>query len=128
MRSSLLVFAVVAATLLATAAPVSAHHAWRVDRSRLVTVKGSVTSFAFSNPHVQVYFDVQDANGGAEKWSAGGASPNRLSRSGWTRDTLKPGDEISVNGYRARDGSNILRFESVALAADGQPIGGYRSR
>ena len=128
MRARRLAFAVVAASLLATAAPLSAHHAWRVDRSRLVTIKGSVTSFAFSNPHVHVYFDVKDANGSVEKWSAGGASPNRLSRSGWTRDTLKPGDEISVNGYPARDGSYVLRFESVALAADGQPIGGYRSR
>ena len=127
MRARRLAFAVVAAGLLATAAPISAHHNWRVDRTRLVTVKGSVTSFAFSNPHVQIYFDVKDANSSIEKWSAGGASPNRLSRSGWTRDTLKPGDEVTVNGYRARDGSNVLRFESVALA-DGQPIGGYRSR
>jgi len=127
MRARRLAFAVVAASLLAAAAPISAHHNWRVDRTRLVTVKGSVTSFAFSNPHVQIYFDVKDADGNIENWSAGGASPNRLSRSGWTRDTLKPGDEVTVNGYRARDGSNVLRFESVALA-DGQPIGGYRSR
>jgi hypothetical protein len=76
---------------------------------------------------VQIYFDVKDANGNIEKWSAGGASPNRLSRSGWTRETLQPGDEVTVNGYRARNGSTVMRFESVALA-DGQPIGGYRDR
>jgi len=127
MRTNLLAFALVAAGFLATASPISAHHAWQVDRSRLVTLKGAVTSFAFSNPHVQIYFDVKDANGNIENWSAGGASPNRLSRSGWTRDTLKPGDDITVSGYRSRNGSNVLRFDSVALA-DGAAIGGYRGR
>ena len=127
MRITLLIVAVVAAGLLATASPMSAHHAWQLDRSRLLNVKGTVTSFAFSNPHVQIYFDVKDANGNIENWSAGGASPNRLSRSGWTRETLKPGDEVAVTGYRSRNGSNVLRFDSVALA-DGQPIGGYRAR
>jgi len=126
-RITLLIVAVVAAGLLATASPMSAHHAWQLDRSRLLNVKGTVTSFAFSNPHVQIYFDVKDANGNIENWSAGGASPNRLSRSGWTRETLKPGDEVAVTGYRSRNGSNVLRFDSVALA-DGQPIGGYRAR
>jgi hypothetical protein len=113
--------------LLATAGPIAAHHSWQLDRSRLLNLKGTVTSFAFSNPHVQVYFDVKDADGNIEKWSAGGGSPNRLSRSGWTRDTLKPGDEVTVTGYRSRNGTNILRFDSVALG-DGQPIGGYRGR
>ena len=127
MRTNLLAFAVVAAALLATASPISAHHAWQLDRSRLATLKGTVTSFAFSNPHVQIYFEVKDDQGNIEKWVAGGASPNRLSRSGWTRDTLKPGDSITATGYRARDGSNLLRFDSVALA-DGLAIGGYRGR
>jgi hypothetical protein len=127
MRVNLLAFAVVAAGLLAMASPATAHHAWRLDRSRLLNLKGTVTSFAFSNPHVQIYFDVQDANGNIENWSAGGASPNRLSRSGWTRETLKPGEEVTVTGHRSSNGSNVLRFDSVALA-DGQPIGGYRAR
>jgi hypothetical protein len=125
MKNKLLAIAAVAVGLWA-AVPIAAHHAWRVDRSRLVTIKGTVTNFAFSNPHVQIYFDARDDQA-LQKWSAGGASPNRLSRSGWNRDTLKPGDEITVSGYRAQDGSNVLRFESVALA-DGQPIGGYRGR
>jgi hypothetical protein len=127
MRSKRLVVALVAMGLLAAASPMTAHHAWQVDRMRVVTLKGTVTSFAFSNPHVQIYFDVKDANGNIEKWSAGGASPNRLSRSGWNRETLKPGDEMTVTGHRARDGSNVLRFNSVALD-DGQPIGGYQNR
>jgi hypothetical protein len=127
MRTNLLAFAVVAAALLATPSPISAHHAWQLDRSRVLTLKGTVTSFAFSTPHVQIYFEVKDDQGNIEKWVAGGASPNRLSRSGWTRDTLKPGDSITVTGYRARDGSNLLRFDSVALA-DGSAIGGYRGR
>jgi hypothetical protein len=101
-----------------------AHHNWNVDRSRTVTVMGIVTSFSFSNPHVQVYFDVADDAGNVAKWSAGGSSPNRLSRSGWTRETFKAGDEIIVTGHRARDGSNVMRFESIAFS-DGKPVGGY---
>ena len=127
MRSKRVVLTLVAMGLLAAARPMTAHHSWQVDRARVVALKGTVTSFAFSNPHVQIYFDVRDANGNFEKWSAGGASPNRLSRSSWNRDTLKPGDEITVTGHRARDGSNVLRFNSVALG-DGQPIGGYQNR
>ena len=125
MRTNLLVLVLVAAILLATAGPMAAHHAWQLDRSRLLNLKGTVTSFAFSNPHVQIYFDVKDADGNIEKWTAGGASPNRLSRSGWTRETLKPGDEVTVAGYRSRNGTSVVRFDSVALG-DGQPIGGYQ--
>jgi len=125
MRTRHLALAMVAAGLLATAPSISAHHSWQLDRARLLTLKGTVTSFAFSNPHVQVYFEVKDDKGNVEKWAAGGPSPNRLSRSGWTRDTLKPGDQITAIGYRNRDGSNVLRFDTVALAT-GQVIGGYR--
>lgn len=125
MKKNLLVLAAVVAGLLATASPISAHHSWQLDRAHLLTLKGTVTSFAFSNPHVQIYFEVKDDQGNVAKWAAGGPSPNRLSRSGWTRDTFKPGDEITAVGYRNRDGSNILRFDTVALA-NGQVIGGYR--
>ena len=125
MRTKLLVFAMVAATLLVIARPIFAHHSWQLDRARELRLKGTVTSFAFSNPHVQIYFDVKDDKGNVEKWTAGGPSPNRLSRGGWTRDTIKPGDQITAIGYRNRDGSTVLRFDSVLLA-DGKEIGGYR--
>jgi hypothetical protein len=112
---------------LAIPVSISAHHSWQLDRARLLTLRGTVTSFAFANPHVQIYFDVKDDQGNVENWTAGGPSPNRLARSGWTRDTLKPGDEITAVGYRNRNGSNVLRFDHVTMA-NGQVIGGYRNR
>ena len=96
MRSNRLVLILVAMGFLAAAGPMAAHHSWQVDRTKMVTVKGTVASFSLSNPHVQIQFDVKDADGNIAKWSAGGGSPSRLSRSGWNRDTLKPGDEIAV--------------------------------
>jgi hypothetical protein len=127
MRRKRLVFSLLVGGLLAALMPAYAHHSWRVDRSRSVTVKGIVTRFAFSSPHVEIFFDVKDASGNIEKWEAGGANPRRLTQSGWTRDTLKPGDEITITGFRARDGSPELMFRTVALG-DGAPIGGYRGR
>jgi hypothetical protein len=125
MKGSFLLVALVALSLLA--GPADAHHSWQLDRSKMVTLTGTVTRFDFANPHVQVYFDVQAENGDGGTWQAGGPSPNQLSRGGWTRESIKQGDEITVAGYRHRDGSRIMRFDTIALPG-GQTLSGYRGR
>src|ERR1039458_8572638 len=79
--------------------PLFAHHGTGAsyDTTKQVTVKGTVTGFKWSNPHVQIYFDAQDADGNVVHWSAGeGASPFTYAKAGWNRNTLKPGDKITV--------------------------------
>jgi len=99
--------------LLAAVLPTAAHHGWLVDRANEVTLKGTVTSFSFSNPHMRVYFDVKEANGNIEKWVGEGGSANLLSRMGWNSDTLKPGDEITATGFRFRNSSNNVLLQEL---------------
>ena len=126
MRKAFLITATSLAVLLA-AGSLSAHHSWLLDRSKLIALTGTATRLEFANPHVQVYFQVKDENGATDTWQAGGPSPNQLARGGWTRDTIKPGDEIIVAGYRNRDGAKVVRFDSVTLP-NGQVFSGYRGR
>ncbi len=98
-------------------APVlSAHHSWPVSRSKLVTVKGTVTAFSWMNPHPMISLDVRSENGQIEKWNVGGPAIIRMSASGWTSSTVKPGDVITGIGYQFADGAKIVRLEKVVLA------------
>ena len=92
-----------------------AHHVWPVDRSQEITVKGTVTGYTWSNPHVMIGLDVKDDNGKVEKWNVGGPSTARMAGNGWDRTTLKMGDAITAIGYRFSDGSNILRLQKVVM-------------
>ena len=94
-----------------------AHHAWPIDRSKEVTVKGTVTSFNWSNPHVMIDVEVKTDAGKIEKWNIGGPSTERMSGNGWDRNTLKPGDVITGIGYRHSDGSNIVQLQRIILAS-----------
>ena len=87
-------------------------------RSReFVTFKGTVTDFEFINPHAQLFFDVKDDKGNIEKWEGEITSPSQLARGGgWTRESLKPGDQITVVGNRAKNGSYTMRVQKVILA------------
>ena len=125
MRRSLLILAMGVVVGLLAAASADAHHSWQLDRSKLLTLTGSVTRFDFANPHVQVYLQVKDENGNTDTWQVGGPSPNQLARGGWNRDSVKPGDQITVAGYRNRDGSRIMRFDTLTLPG-GQVLNGYR--
>ena len=102
-------------TLLSATAPLSAHHQWPVSRAKLVTVKGTVTDFVWSNPHPMITVEVQ-ADGQTEKWLIGGPALNRMEANGWTRTTVKPGDVITGTGYQFADGQKIVRLERVVLA------------
>ena len=103
------------------ASPLSAHHAWPVDRAKQVTVKGTVTAFNWSNPHVMIDLEVKTDSGKIEKWNVGGPSTERMTGNGWDRTTLKPGDVITGIGYRHSDGSNVVQLQKIVLA-DGKEM------
>jgi hypothetical protein len=113
------------AVLLPAARPLFAHHSMSMyDKGRSVTLKATITEFAWTNPHVQIHFQVQNENG-VTLWMAECPSPSRLSKSGWSGDTLKPGDQITIIGNPAKDGSNEMRLDQVVLPS-GQEITAYR--
>jgi hypothetical protein len=105
------------------AAPTLAHHSFdaQYDRSKTVVVKGTVTNIEWTNPHARFYVDVKDPNGRVTNWNMELGSPNLLRRAGWSRNTLKMGDEVTVTAALARDGSRMANALGVALAG-GQKI------
>ena len=92
--------------LLVAAMPLLAHHSFAAeyDDKKPVSIKGTVTKVEWANPHIWFYVDVKDAVGKVEHWQCEGGPPNMLVRQGWKKDSLKPGDEVSVEGFRAKDG------------------------
>ena len=116
-------FVFIGLAVLGISVPLTAHHgAAMYDMQREITVKGPVTSFVWSNPHVLIYADAQDDKGDGQKWiveTRGG--PNALTRAGWNKDTLKPGDHVTLTGHPARDGSNNMRLAKIVLA-NGQEL------
>ena len=114
----------VAGGLVLLAGPLFAHHSQAsYDTSRDVTLTGTVTEFEFVNPHVRVHFQVKKDNGDVEQWVGESAQPNNFRRRGWTRSTLKPGDQIIVTVHAAKDGSKEGHIQSLSLG--GKEI--YRS-
>lgn len=86
-----------------------AHHGTAAfDTSKVVTVKGTMTDFRFINPHVRLFFDVKNDNGEVEHWQAELTAPNKLSRAGWDKDTLKAGDSITASGFITKDGTHMM--------------------
>jgi Family of unknown function (DUF6152) len=104
--------------VLFVSGPLRAHHGeTNYDTEKVVSVKGTVTDFQFINPHVQIFLDVKNDKGEIEKWSCEARSPIMLVRvGGWDKNTLKPGDVITASGFRAKNGSNILRLKKIVLA------------
>ena len=108
--------------LLLTAVPMFAHHAGGIyDRDHNLTFTGTVTEYHFTNPHVQIVFDVRDKDGNVESWTAESAPPQRLYRNGWKRNSLNPGDEITVTGAPAKDGKHLLSIRKL-VGADGKVL------
>jgi hypothetical protein len=122
--------ALAAIAMIAGAVPVLAHHSFAAefDASKPVKLTGTVTKIEWMNPHAYFYIDVKDASGKVDNWGLEMGSPNGLMRQGWTRNSLKVGDEITVEGSMAKDGSKIANARSVTLgngtrlfAASSQP-------
>ena len=118
---ALLVAVLVTLALVSGAVPLSAHHSWPVNMSKLVTVKGTVTEFAWENPHPMMTLEVRTDDGKMEKWLVGGPALSRMEANGWTKTTVKPGDVLTGTGYQFSDGQKIIRLERVVLA-DGKEM------
>jgi hypothetical protein len=102
--------------MVVVSAPVFAHHgASAYDSKKLTTLKGTVTDYLFMNPHTEIVFEVKDASGKVEKWTAEAASLVTMSRFGWTKNMFKPGDQITVSGNCAKNGSYTMRLSKVVL-------------
>ena len=117
----LLVPVLVSVLLAARPLPLSAHHSWPIDNSKLVTVKGTVLEFAWENPHPMITLEVRADDGKVEKWSVGGPAITRMEAIGWTKSTVKPGDVITGIGYQFTDGQKIIRLERIVFA-DGKEM------
>ena len=116
--------ALIAVALFLAPVAVSAHHSFAVyfDSTKDVKVTGKVTAFRFTNPHGTIVLDVTDAQGNVREWRAETNAPVVLQRRGWTRDSIRAGETITVEGWPARDGKPYIRLRS-ATRADGQLIG-----
>jgi hypothetical protein len=109
MRAKILFLMICVVAVLIVSGPTSAHHGTAAyDTKNIVTVKGTMTDFRFINPHVQLYFDVKSEKGEVEKWQAELTAPNKLSRAGWDKYTLKPGDSITASGYVAKNDAHTM--------------------
>jgi hypothetical protein len=108
---------------LAAAGPTAAHHSFatQYDADQPITLTGVVTKVEWMNPHARFYVDVKDDGGNVTNWNLELASPNVLTRNGWSRTSLKEGDEVTVEGSRARSGANMANARTVTLA-DGKQV------
>jgi hypothetical protein len=113
------------AGFLLSAAPLFAHHAFNAefDATKSMRWVGTVTKVEWTNPHARFYIDVKDANGTVTNWNFELGSPVQLRRQGWTRDSLKVGDQITVDGYPAKDGAKMASAKKIVLA-DGRSVFG----
>jgi hypothetical protein len=122
MNKNLLVILVLVGGLLIAVRPISAHHSTAgFDLEHPTTLKGTVTNFEWSNPHVYIDFDVKGGKGDVEKWRGELGSLAMLSRFGWSKHAVKPGDDLNVFGNRAKNGSRFLRITKIVLP-DGKEL------
>jgi hypothetical protein len=120
-----LTLAVVSIVGLLAAVPVVAHHSFAAeyDADKPIKVTGTVTKIEWTNPHCFFYVDVKnEATGKTENWGFEMGNPNALLRLGWTRNSLKQGDKVTVEGSKARDGSLHANARVMVLASTGQRL------
>lgn len=105
----------VALGVLWAAAPVSTHHSFSAeyDITKPVTLKGLVTKVEWMNPHTFFFINVKDESGKVTNWALEMGAPSALQKQGWTRNTLQVGDEVTVEGSLARNGSNLANANAV---------------
>jgi hypothetical protein len=122
MKIRLMAALIAAAGLLLLSGVVFAHHGRsNYDVTHTVTLKGIVTEFEWINPHALIHFDVTDENGKVEKWVGETNSPNTLTRQGWSRNTVKVGDQITLVGHRVKGDSPYINFSKI-IFSDGKEL------
>jgi hypothetical protein len=123
MRKTLAVW-LFAIGLLCSAGTAAAHHGFAAeyDTAKTLKVTGTVTKFEFTNPHAWIYLDVKNDDGTVTNWAFEMSSPNVLYRKGWTRTSLKPGDAVTVEAFRARDGSHNGNAQAITMTSTGEKL------
>jgi hypothetical protein len=122
MRAKISFLTMGVAVLLIASAPTFAHHGTAAyDTKNIVTIKGTMTDFRFINPHVQLFFDVKNDKGEAEKWQAELTAPNKMTRAGWDKHTLKPGDSIAASGYVSKNDPHTMWITKL-IGPDGEEL------
>jgi hypothetical protein len=124
MRTRLTVAVASLAGLLMAAVPVVAHHSFAAeyDATKPIKFTGTVTKIEWTNPHCYFYVDVKTESGKIENWALELGNPNALLRNGWTPKSVKIGDEVNVEGTRAKDGSLLGNARSMVLMSTGQRL------
>jgi hypothetical protein len=104
-------------SLLVGPRPLFAHHGTsEYDSSKTVSLPGTVTELEYVNPHALIIFNVKDGTGQVSEWKAELQSPNLLSRRGWSRSTLKPGDQVVITGHPVKNGAKAMAAQKVVFA------------
>ena len=112
--------------LLFASAPLWAHHSFAAeyDNKKPIKFTGTVTKMEWMNPHIYYYVDVKDANGKVTNYAVEGGTPNNLRRNGWGKDSLKVGDNVTVEGFMAKNGSTHVNGRTVTLPDGRRVFGG----
>ena len=131
MKLNALLVAILGAGFFLIGMPLMAHHSFMVeyDMSKPVLIKGVVSKVVYENPHITFYIDVKDAAGRIKNWGFEAASPSALRARGWNRDTVVPGDYVTVDAFRSRNGTAFAAAKMLTLpdgrqffaASDGVP-------
>ena len=114
----------VGAAWLLAAVPAAPHHSFAAefDVTRSVKLTGTITRIEWTNPHSWLFIDTEDDDGSVQNWAIELISTNGLLRRGWTRDKVKPGDIVNVEGFGARDGTNTGNATTVTMTNTGERL------
>lgn len=125
MKRYILVVGYAVMGVLAGAGAARAHHSDALyDQEQLVTVTGTVAQFEFQNPHDLIYLDVKDQQGRFQQWIVYGSAPAALSKVGWHRGTIQPGEQLTITGFQRNDGrKGLLHLKIVRANGEVLPVG-----
>ena len=122
MKRLALIRTAVALAFLVMSIPMFAHHGrGGYDTDKTLTFKTTITGFEWSNPHVQIHFDAPDEKGIVQHWTSEGNNPYSLYRNGWTKETFKPGDQVTITSHPAKSSTGVGLLIS-AITASGQKV------